>query len=197
MKVNIEILKSEFKFLSFERRKIIIDEMSRLEKGGIDCFQCTGECCTFTSNSMQTTPLEAVEVLLYLYQEKRVNDTLVMDLESNIKRYRLDSVPGNGQRSFMRRTYTCPFFLGKSKGCSLSRSIKPYGCLGFNPNIGGQTEGGNCASNIRFLEQREKDHVVLEEQLNQQLKDRLDIHWEKLPFPVALFELIEKVEISF
>lgn len=195
MKIKIEDLKTTEGFSSYVRRQVLIDEMAILEEKGVHCFKCTGECCTFTSNSMQTTVLETLEVVIYLFEQKRVTDELIKNLELNVKRYRLDSVPGNGQRSFMRRTYTCPFFMGKSKGCSLSRSIKPYGCLGFNPNVGGQTEGGNCVSNIKTLEQREKEFEILEQKLNQNLKEKLDLHWEKLPFPVALLELFQIVEV--
>lgn len=194
MKIKLELLQSEQDFLSSERRQILVDEMAYLEHKGVHCFECTGECCTFTSNSMQTTPIEAVEVAIYLLEKNRVNGELLKALKSNIRSYRLDSIPGNGQRSFMRRTYTCPFFLGKSKGCSLSRSIKPYGCLGFNPNIEGQKEGGDCGSNIALLEQREARFEKMESRLNTYLKEKLNLYWDKLPFPVALLDVLGRIE---
>lgn len=196
MKIHSQELESIISLSSHERRKILIEEMGELEDKGLHCFQCTGVCCTFVANSMQTTVLETIDLLFYLWRENRINEELVVQLKETVSKNRLDSDLGNGQRNFLRRTYTCPFYGGGTKGCSISRSSKPYGCLGFNACEKGVTEGGNCASNIPLLEKREAQEEEEEQRLNRELKEKLGLFWEKLPMPFALLELLERVEFS-
>ena len=158
-----------------ERRSLLNKTMADNIDNGNDCFSCTGICCTSASNSMMITKQEAQDLYDFLKAEDRINNKLIEDLKSNIKRYRLDvQIPGIKQ---FRRTYTCPFYAGCAKGCTISRHSKPYGCLAFNPLESNQKEGGNCA------------HLpnVMERQLeaNNESADQ-----EKSPIPVALLEII-------
>ena len=173
------------------RRKILLQAMSELEERSVHCKDCTGLCCTFVANSVQTTPLETLEILLYLKRENRLNDTLKQRLTATVARYRLDSeIPGNGARSFVRRTYTCPFFGDPQGGCSLSRSVKPYGCLGFNPSQTRVVEGEQCGSNIPLLEKREAAFAEDEQTRNHHIRSFYKLDWEKKPMPAGLLELM-------
>ena len=142
---------------------------------------------------MQTTPLETKELLEYLKEEGRINDKLVKDLKATIKRYRLDQDLIHHKKSLIRRTYTCPFFKDQNMGCSIAPEAKPYGCLGFNAKSPAVKDGENCGSDIELLERRELLHIELESVENQKIKAELEIHWDKQPMPVALVELIEKL----
>ncbi|CAM2066147.1 hypothetical protein SCOR_12265 [Sulfidibacter corallicola] len=176
------------------RRQVLIDRMAHLEHEGLHCFSCSGVCCTFVANSMQTTPLETVEIIRYLKRAGRLDAELIERLRETVRRYRLDAPsPGDGRRHFVRRTYTCPFFMGQARGCSLSRTIKPYGCLGFNPHRPDQTEGGDCASDTTALTLREARSAELETAHNQWLRARLELDWEKKPMPVALLDILERL----
>ena len=180
---------------SLARRHGLIHRMTSEEKSGVNCFSCSGVCCTFIANSMMTTPLETAEILCWLHEQGRLDDELIQQLENNVRRYRLDqSPPGDGKRAFMRRTYTCPFFTPGPKGCGLSRSVKPYGCLGFNPNRPDQTEGGDCASDQDLLAERERQFEADETKHNEQLRERFALDWQKLPMPFALLELIRALQ---
>lgn len=171
-----------------ERRLLLLAEMDQLAREGKHCAQCPGHCCTAVANSMQTTPLETVDVLDYLRQEGRWTPELKEKLRENIKKFRLDQIPGNGKRNYLRRTYDCPFFAGKNLGCTLSRDIKPYGCLGFNPTEPNEAEGKSCGSDQELLLKREE--LWSGEQLkNEQLRQKYKLWWDKLPLPWALLEL--------
>lgn len=69
----------------------------------------------------------------------------------------------------------------------LERTIKPYGCLGFNPTASNETKGESCGSNQELLAQRE-DMWTAEAAENTKLKDQYSLWWEKLPLPLALLE---------
>ena len=177
------------------RREPLIHQMSGLESSGAHCGGCSGVCCTFVANSVQTTPLETLDILFYLKREGRLNDPLREKLEAVTRRYRLDQdLPGNGARTFSRRTYTCPFLGEPPKGCGLSRSVKPYGCLGFNPKGSGIEDGENCASDIPLLEEREQIWQEREIEWNRQIIVMLELDWEKRPMPVALLDLWDVAE---
>lgn len=175
---------------SRKRREGLISRMDELEKQGIHCFDCIGNCCTFESNSMQTSPIETVEVYLWLKSEGRW-DTSLEEIKESIRLYRLDKEIATGDGTFFRRTYTCPFFKVQSKGCSLSRSIKPYGCLGFNPTETGVKEGVSCTIAKDALEKRAPDDLDFESKANQWLKNLLGLYWDKLPLPLALVKIDE------
>lgn len=176
------------------RRALLIDEMSALSSAKIDCFNCNGTCCTFSANSMQVTPIEAFEILLSL----EITDENVHDLKTrllkNIGDYRLEHEIFLGKKghTFLRKTYTCPFFTPGPKGCSIKKDLKPYGCLGFNPKTPGDS-GSQCLSNINLLEARENMHQKDEEEINAFLREHLGLNWVKLEIPKALLSLIEKL----
>jgi Fe-S-cluster containining protein len=170
-----------------ERRARLIEEMRRLAAEGKHCAACSGICCTFLANSMQITPVEAVDLRDWLITQGRWDATLQQSLRDCIAKFRLDVDLGDGRRS-LRKTYTCPFYHPGPKGCSISPEHKPYGCLAFNARQAGLTEGGNCASDQSLLEIRAAA-TPAEAKQNRMLKD--EHHWlmEKAPIPVALLAL--------
>lgn len=173
-----------------ERRQLLVKKMEALGAEGKNCALCTGVCCTFLSNSMQISPLEAEDLKLWLIEQDRWNNTLFDQLKETVRRFRLDQDLGDGRRSF-RRTYTCPFYFAGAKGCSISRHHKPYGCLAFNAKSAGMTAGGHCASDQNALIEREQ-HFTDEERRNRQLKQQYHLVFEKAPIPVALLALRNK-----
>ncbi len=192
---RINVLQKTFDVSTKDRREALVHEMEKLERQGVDCRQCRGVCCTFVANSMQTTVLETIDLLFYLRQENRLNPDLIKQLHQTVTHYRLDRIPGDGQRDYIRRTYTCPFFQGGPVGCSISRWAKPYGCLGFNPHSPRQTEGGDCTSHTVLLEQREALYFEEERCQNRKLQQQLGLFWTKLPMPLALLEVLQKLEL--
>lgn len=177
---------------SFSRRQIIIQRMQELEQQQFDCKNCSGTCCTYESNSMMITPLEAVELITYLRSQKMNTEELKQKCSETVKQYRLDHQTGNGRRSYLRRTYTCPFFGHQELGCPLPREVKPYGCLAFNAHHAELKASEFCYSEKNILEKREKDHGEYEEKLNKTLQEKLNLYWEKSPIPLALLELWDK-----
>ena len=128
--------------------------MSNLDKIGKTCANCVGNCCTFTSNSMRITPLEAVEILIFLMERETVSTkSLLLSFKNVLNEFRLGASFDFG----IKKNYTCPFYLGSCQGCSISRAHKPYGCLAFNANEEGVQKGENCSSNQSLLEQREEN----------------------------------------
>lgn len=162
------------------RRALLLNEMDRLSDGGITCAQCPGHCCTSLANSMQTTPLETRDVLEHLKATGRWNEELRSQLRATVAKFRLDHIPGNGRRNFLRKTYDCPFFAGQNLGCTLAKEIKPYGCLGFNSGTAGETEGTSCASDQSLLRRQGEALQAVDHSLGKV--------WEKLPLPLALLE---------
>lgn len=175
-------------------RHKMIAKMDALKAVQISCINCkTCECCTFTSNSMKVTPLEAVELFSWLSHNERINPALKSKLESVVQHYRLDKDDfGNGKRSFIRRTYTCPFLIDGPKGCSIAPEAKPYGCLAFNPTQQASYLNFDCASELEFL--REIDEVYGEKliALNEQIKFELNLNWDKTYMPLGLLDLWQK-----
>lgn len=175
------------------RRETINSAMSDLMAEGKDCNHCVGHCCTFEHNSMQVTPLEALDVYACLEEDGRITDELVEHLEENITHYRLDKDPASiGKKSF-RRYYTCPFYQDRALGCSLDRDSKPYGCLAFNPNSKLVSTPGYCTSNNDVLMLQNNTFGNKEELDNQFLRDKLGIYWNKMNLPNALLILIKKL----
>jgi hypothetical protein len=179
--------------LPYKRREVLIKEMSKLEDQKKDCFSCSGMCCTYEYNSMLVTPIECFEMLNYLVEEDRVNQELVTRLKSNIAQYRLDKDMYSTKGKEFRRYYTCPFFKNENKGCSISRSSKPYGCLGFNPNEESINTPGKCGSNLENLQSREDEFCSEESVANEYLSKELKLYWDKKPISVALVEFINKI----
>ncbi|MBC99400.1 MAG: hypothetical protein CME63_16775 [Halobacteriovoraceae bacterium] len=170
------------------RRENLIVNMQSLETKNINCSSCQGKCCTMMANSMMMTPIETMDLYKYLKDEGLWTNELIDKLTSCIKDFRLAEQLDLGRGRVFRRTYTCPFYLNQFPGCPLPRSVKPYGCLAFNPGQGTPSDGEGCHSELALLEKRE-DLVESEEDLNQLLKERMNLTWEKLPIPVALLEM--------
>ena len=166
--------------------------MSSLDGKKVNCLTCEGTCCTYKANSMQITPLEAMDILKYL---QGLDETLKEKLESCVSDYRLDvEIPTSRGRAF-RKTYTCPFFTPGPKGCSLPKDVNPYGCLGFNPKTSGVTGGGNCSLKEDVSKEREEKFNLFEMQENLRLKKEFNLDWDKLSIPQALLSLWSKVSI--
>jgi Fe-S-cluster containining protein len=174
-----------------QRRQLIIDRMNELESQGFHCQGCAGNCCTFEANSMMITPLEAIELLSYLREEKLANDELKAKCQDTIRKFRLDQMLSTGRGSLLRRTYTCPFFGHSELGCPLPRSVKPFGCLAFNAHHADEKAGGHCYSETEVLIKREKLHPE-EDDLNKKYQATLKLSWEKAPIPVALLDIWDK-----
>lgn len=171
------------------RRAPLLAAMQVCQSAGYTCTGCRGVCCTAIANSMQLTPLEALDLYLWLVEVGRWNADLVQHLQEHTARYGLDRPPlGDGRRVFSRRHYTCPFFVGGGQGCSVSRQAKPYGCLAFNARAAGVREGENCGSDQPLLAEREliDSQEVL---MNSTLARVLKLDWEKRPLPTALLAI--------
>lgn len=168
--------------------------MFSLEKVGKSCRDCSGKCCTFTANSMQTTPLETLEVVDWLESENRIDLGLVELLKDCVRKFRLDQEISTGKGTTFRRTYTCPFFKNQNLGCSIAPEVKPYGCLGFNPDGQRIRDGENCSSNIPLLEKRERRFSAMEAEKNSKIKNELSLTWDKSPFPLALLDVMERLD---
>ncbi|WP_157765822.1 hypothetical protein [Halobacteriovorax marinus] len=189
-----EHLLSSFELPNYAvRRSVLNENMNSLLDREINCFSCSGLCCTFVSNSMQTDPVQTLELYLFLKDNNRWNDELIAELKEVIRNNRLDYEIQTGAGSMFRRTYTCPFYNKGPKGCSISPEWKPFGCLGFNANSSGASEGSDCHSDLELLQKREDLFEGREELANHYLKEKLDLYWDKLPMPVALLELNKKL----
>lgn len=178
---------------SYSRRENIIKAMQDLENEGTDCSKCPGFCCTYYHNSMQVTPLEAIEILIDLIAQKRLNEELVNRLHENANNYRLNVEVTDGRGRVLRRNYTCPFFKDQNLGCSISLESKPYGCLGYNPTKNEVSTEGNCSSNLDQLNARSEVHEEFESRVNQELKSSFKLYWDKKPITTALLEIIERL----
>ena len=175
------------------RRHHLLETMSELESAKISCANCTGVCCTFVGNSMQVTPLEAMDLYQYLQEKGRWDEALELRLRETISHFRLDQAPpSDGRRTFSRRRYTCPFFKDQSLGCSIAPEYKPYGCLGFNAIGPGVKDGENCTSRIEVLEKRELAYAD-EGRDNESLREKYQLQWEKISIPEALLDLHQKL----
>jgi hypothetical protein len=140
---------------------------------------------------MMVTPLEAVELMSFLQRTGEATRELREKCEQTVSFYRLDHQVGNGRRSYLRRTYTCPFFHHKELGCPLPKEVKPFGCLAFNSHHPEEKAGQHCYSEKELLERRDAAHPE-EIKLNQELREKLNLVWEKSPLPLALLDLWEK-----
>lgn len=146
---------------------------------------------------MQITPIEALEILqglqADLFTPSELN-SFKEHMTQTISGYRLNVEIYTGKKtsSALRKNYTCPFFNNGSLGCGLSRSAKPYGCLGFNPKIN-DDNGKSCSSNIEVLEEREHSFQSKEDLVNAQIRQELKLSWIKQNIPQALLDVINKL----
>lgn len=137
---------------------------------------------------MMITPLEAIEIHQHLKENNLLTEELKNKMKATVVEFRLDQQLGNGRRSFIRRTYTCPFFNHQELGCPLPREVKPYGCLAFNAHHPTDKAGAHCYSEKTLLEKREAAFPE-ETRLNDKLRSEHGLYWEKLPLPLALLEI--------
>jgi hypothetical protein len=183
---------------SLERRSALIHEMELLEGKTIHCFTCPGTCCTSQANSMQVTPIEALEILQSLKVDEWTKEEFISFKErmnKNISQYRLNVEIYTGKKNSqaLRKNYTCPFFNNGSLGCGLSRSSKPYGCLGFNPKTS-EDNGQSCSSNSDLLKERDDLFLSSEEAANSQIRKDLKLFWIKQTIPQALLDVLAALE---
>lgn len=174
------------------RRELLITRMQELSADGMDCQNCPGTCCTFEANSMLLTPLEAVELTIYLKANFNNLPDLKTKFANTIKTYRLEP-KYKGSKSYLRKTYTCPLFNNHSLGCPLPPEVKPYGCLAFNSHSLTSKASNECYSEKELLEKKELLHLDEEQTKNNELCVEFGICWEKAPIPNAVLELWDKV----
>lgn len=124
---------------------------------------------------MQITESEARDIISDLRERGLINQSLVDKIDHTIRTYRLDvTIPSFGKRQNLRRTYTCPLYLGRNQGCMVSFKKKPLGCLAFNPIVKNATGlSSGCRSDQRRLSECAPDGT-------------------KAPIPIALRDLIGK-----
>lgn len=170
-----------------KRRAPVREAMLAAITSGHDCASCSGPCCTFRHNTMQITPLEALDIVRHLRATERHTRTMREHIETFVHRFDLSATPGDGRRA-LRKSYTCPFHTPGPQGCSIHPDHKPPGCLAFNPERAGLTEGGACASDLCALEKRQALFGEAEAQANTALQRP----WQKAPIPVAVLEMWEE-----
>lgn len=166
--------------------------MQSLSSQEINCFNCEGICCSFQANSMQVTPLQTLDLYIFLQSENRWNLSLKKTLNEVIEYYRLSIEIQTHRSQQMRKTYTCPFYSPGGKGCSISPLYKPYGCLGFNPNRKNCIGQGGCGSNIEELSIREDEWGNIEQVTNDFIQKQLNLSWKKIDIPRALIDLFNR-----
>lgn len=168
-----------------DRRAALIDLVKENEEIGNDCSRCSGECCTFTSNSMAITPVEALDLFFFLKENNLLNKALRNKLQETVKSYRLDQFIEMGKGDYVKRTYTCPFF--SQRGCEIGLVDKPYGCIAFNPNQPFQEEGGDCSHSGSVSDSFSPSEK--ERSLNQTLVKSFAFPYPKLPIPLGLLKV--------
>ena len=144
---------------------------------------------------MLITPLEALELINYLKNKNLLHDELKRRLHEVIIQYRLEPKFDNIKRSYLRKTYTCPFFSHNEFGCPLPKEVKPYGCLAFNAHHKELKASEFCYSESDLLTKREILHPE-EQTLNDKIKTELNLFWEKSPIPNAILEIWDKTTIT-
>lgn len=174
------------------RRELIFQLMEEVFSKGHGCQNCPGFCCTFENNSMQIDPLQALELLVYV--ETNFESDIWLKINETIEKFRLDKLIPTQNNQFLRRYYTCPFYLHKNKGCSISRKAKPYGCLAFNALRENVSTPGFCGSSQDILKTREETYEKQEKLANQDLINTLNLYWVKLPMPLALREVKLRIQ---
>ena len=144
---------------------------------------------------MQTDPLQTLELLVYI--ENNFENDIWQKINETIEKFRLDKLIPTQNNQFLRRYYTCPFYLHRNLGCSISPKAKPYGCLAFNALSEKVSTPGHCTSFKGTLEAREDRYKEAEQVANQFLIRELKLYWTKLPMPLALRELKSRIQDIF
>ena len=178
---------------SIKTRSVLIEKMSSNRTQEISCKGCPGTCCTYQSNSMKVTPLEALDLYFYLLKFDRLNTEFRERMVNNISEFRLDKDLSHGKNFSLRRYYTCPLFLNKELGCSIDNDHKPFGCLGFEPQQ--KSEQWNlrqCRSDQDILENSlEKESS----EINFALKEELKLNWAKTTISQAILSIMDSIKV--
>lgn len=85
---------------------------------------------------MKISHEEAVTIGSYLREQgEEFKNKMLREIEQTIADYRLDKFIQMKSSLALRRYYTCSFYLETNgmRGCVLPRSVRPLGCLAFNP----------------------------------------------------------------
>lgn len=118
-------------------RRALVAKMRRRQEAAFSCAGCDGRCCTSRYNRMRATPLEARHIARYLERifakDGSVQGRIIARLRDAVSRFSL-------KRSEAPQPYTCPFFEEKGHLCALPASVKPVGCLAFNPDRGARCD---------------------------------------------------------
>lgn len=184
----IKLLSDSKKF-----RTRLVENMESLDLKFINCKNCSGICCTKAKNSMMVTPIEALN--LYLYLEENIKDKKMLweKIEESVSTYGLNrEIYVKGK--LLRKNYTCPLFKFESWGCPIDPYLKPLGCLGFNATEVNVTDGKNCQSDINLLSITEDEFSAELTVINNKLKDILKLSFDKKPIPTALLEIRLKLK---
>lgn len=135
-------------------RELILKHLEEKAKLGHHCQSCPGTCCTDVANSMMISSSEARTIQNYLIGQGKWDEDLLLEIRECVRHYRLDiPVPGDGRRSYIRRTYTCPFYQLKLGGCQIPRTHRPLGCLAFNPTDKNRIGEGGCEQTWKLSSQ--------------------------------------------
>jgi len=194
LEIYQQYVKNNPELKSKKRRALLINQMRQNDINNVDCSQCIGNCCTYVSNSMQITPLEAIELIQYLTKQNMTMNKIKLTMNKTIIEFRLDkSNLSYGNKNF-RKTYTCPFYQNCNDGCSISPEYKPYGCLAFNPIKKSVTMGKDCRSDIQLLEKRALNHQKAEDNFNIKIRKHLQLNWDKQAIPIAILEILKAEE---
>lgn len=168
-------------------RDKIIQVMSKMEQQGVHCIQCDHcQCCTYTSNSMMITRIEAYEIVLSLMNDVLWDEKLFERLGATIEQFQLKNFQVAGSRKLIRKYYTCPFLLAGPRGCALSRKVKPYGCLAFNAVDSDSYKKLNCQSDLTLLTELDSNFGQQLKSQNTFLEAKLSWYMDKMPIPNAL-----------
>jgi hypothetical protein len=173
---------------SGELRDFLVTNMNNLEKKGMNCSSCSGLCCTVTKNSMQVTPMEAMDLYLYLSENIQDQNLLWKNIEESVLKYGLDREI-YVKNKLLRKNYTCPLFKFESWGCPVTPAKKPFGCLGFNAFKAGVVNGESCNSDVELLSKVDQQiHLKLLD-YNQKINKLVNLNFDKLPIPNALIKI--------
>ena len=139
---------------------------------------------------MLLTPIEALDLFGYLKKHNLLQPELKRRLHDSIEKNKLS--PKYPNEKYLRKTYTCPFFKHQQKGCPFPIDVKPYGCLSFNSHHPEIHDAEFCYSDIDILELRQEIFSTREDDANQEIREKMNLLWEKAPIPNAILDLWSK-----